>query len=166
MLVRCSLRPSASRRPAVLEVFVDADACPVKDEIYRVAYRYTLTVHVVANQSMSVPEPEHFRAVLVGDRFDEADDWIAEHAGAKDIVITADILLAARCLATGARVLGPRGRVFKDETIGEAVAAREAQQYLREMGLNAGGPPPLEERDRSRFAQRLDQLVQDIRNGK
>lgn len=147
----------------MLELFVDADACPVKDEVYRVAYRYALRVHVVANQSLSVPEPDNFRLVLVGDRFDEADDWIAEHAGADDIVITADILLAARCLEKGCRVLGPRGRVFKDETIGEAVAAREAQQYLREMGLNSGGPPPLEERDRSRFAQRLDQLVQDVR---
>ena len=131
----------------MLEIYVDADSCPVKDEIYRVAYRYALKVHVVANQSIAVPDSDAFRLVLVGG----------------DIVITADILLAARCLEKSARVLGPRGRIFKDESIGEAIAAREAQAYMREMGIQAGGPKPLEERDRSNFLQKLDQVVQAVK---
>jgi uncharacterized protein YaiI (UPF0178 family) len=150
----------------VLEVYVDADSCPVKDEIYRVAHRYALNVHVVANQSINVPDSDLFRLVLVGDRFDEADDWIEEHVGEDDIVITADILLAARCLEKNARVLGPRGRVFRDESIGEALAAREAAAYVREMGIQAGGPKPLQERDRSKFLQALDQMVQAVRRKK
>ena len=147
---------------AVLELYVDADSCPVKDEIYRVAYRYALTVHVVANQSVHVAASDSFHFVLVGDRFDEADDWIAERASEGDIVITADILLAARCLENDARVLDPRGRVFKDESIGEAIAAREAQAYMREMGIQAGGPPPMQEKDRSKFLMSLDQVVQQV----
>jgi uncharacterized protein YaiI (UPF0178 family) len=147
----------------VLEIYVDADSCPVKDEVYRVARRHGLTVHVVANQSLRVPEGAAFRMVLVGDRFDEADDWIAERTEAGDIVVTDDILLAARCLARGSRALAPRGRVFKDETIGEALAAREAQATLREMGVAGGGPRPLQEKDRSRFLQRLEELVQAVR---
>jgi uncharacterized protein YaiI (UPF0178 family) len=150
----------------MLELYVDGDSCPVKDEIYRVATRYTLTVHVVANQSVYVPNADGFRLVLVGDRFDEADDWIAERAGEGDIVITADILLAARCLERACRVLGPRGREFKDASIGDALAAREAQAYMRAMGVQAGGPPPLQQRDRSLFAQRLDQIVQAVRRGR
>ena len=146
----------------MLEVYVDADSCPVKDEIYRVAYRYALTVHVVSNQSHRVPDNDAFHTVLVSDLFDAADDWIAEHASTGDIVITADILLAARCLELGARVVGPRGRVFKDTSIGDALAAREAHAYLREMGVQGGGPPPFQERDRSRFLQRLDELVQAV----
>jgi len=150
----------------LLELFVDADSCPVKDEIYRVAYRYALTVHVVANQSHPLPDGERFRLVLVSDQFDAADDWIAEHAGLDDIVITGDILLAARCLELGARVLGSRGRIFKETSIGEALAAREAKAYLREMGIAGTGPPPFQDRDRSRFSQRLDQLVQDVRRAR
>ena len=150
----------------MLTLYVDADSCPVKDEIYRVAYRYALEVYVVANQSVHVPEGERFHAVLVGDRFDEADDWIAEHVGEKDIVVTDDILLAARCLECSARVLSARGRVFEDESIGEALAAREAQAYMREMGLQTGGPPPLQDKHRSQFAQRLDAMVQAVQRGK
>jgi len=146
----------------VLEIFVDADACPVKDEIWRVALRHRLAVHVVANQSVPLPDAPAFRLVLVGDAFDAADDWIAEHVGEHDLVVTGDILLAARCLERGARVIGPRGRVFEETGIGEALAAREASALLREMGLDAGGPPPLRERDRSRFAQRLDELVRAV----
>jgi len=147
----------------MLEIYVDADSCPVKDEVYRVAYRYGLQVRVVANQSMQVPKEDAFQLVLVGDRFDEADDWIAEHTGEGDIVVTGDFLLAARCLEAGSRVVGPRGRVFEDATIGEALAAREAQQFMREMGIQEGGPPPFQERDRSRFLQRLDELVVAVR---
>ncbi|MCB9898183.1 MAG: YaiI/YqxD family protein [Planctomycetes bacterium] len=145
------------------EIYVDADSCPVKDEIVRVATRHALSVHVVSNQSQRVPEGEAFRAVLVGDGFDEADDWIATHAGPGDIVVTADILLAARCLALGARALTPRGRVFADTSIGEALAARETQALLREMGLPSKGPPPFTDKDRSRFLQRLDELVHAVR---
>ena len=145
------------------ELYVDADSCPVKDEVYRVAYRYALTVHVVANQSVHLPEGDAFRLVLVEDRFDAADDWIAEHVDERSIVITEDILLAARCLERGARVLAPRGRVFKDETIGDAHAARGAASFLREMGLGASGPAPFQERDRSRFLQRLDELVHAVK---
>ena len=115
---------------------------------------------------VNVPDSDLFHRVLVGDRFDEADDWIEEHVGENDIVITADILLAARCLEKNARVLGPRGRVFKDESIGEALAAREAAAYVREMGIQAGGPKPLQERDRSKFLQALDQMVQAVRRKK
>ena len=146
----------------MLELYIDADSCPVKDEVYRVGWRYGLTVHVVANQSVEVPPDARFRLVLVGDRFDEADDWIADHAGPGDVVITADIPLAARCLERGCTVLGPRGRQFDEEHIGDAMAAREAAQFLREMGVG-GGPPPFADKDRSRFAQRLDVLVQQIR---
>lgn len=150
----------------MLELYIDADSCPVKDEIYRVAYRYSLNVHVVANQSHVVPDGEAFQLVLVSDMFDAADDWIAEHAGAGDIVITGDILLAARCLELGAKVVGSRGRVFKDTSIGEALASRETAAYLREMGIQGGGPPPFQDRDRSRFLQSLDGLVQAVRRGK
>ncbi|MHC5211457.1 MAG: YaiI/YqxD family protein [Planctomycetota bacterium] len=150
----------------MLEVYVDGDSCPVKDEIYRVASRYQLTVNVVANQSLSVPKGDAFRLVLVGDRFDEADDWIASRADEGDIVITADILLAARCLERGCRVLGPYGREFKDTSIGEALAAREAQEFMRAMGAQTGGPPPMQQKHRSLFLQRLDQIVQSLRRGR
>lgn len=145
------------------EIFVDADSCPVKDEVYRVASRYALAVHVVSNQSQRVPPGDLVRVVLVGDRFDEADDWIAERASTGDIVVTDDILLAARCLEAGARVLSARGRVFADTSIGDALAARETQTYLREMGLSSSGPSPFSDKDRSRFLQRLDELVHAVR---
>jgi uncharacterized protein YaiI (UPF0178 family) len=155
--------PALMQKPACPEVYVDADSCPVKDEIYRVATRYALKVYVVANQSLLVPDGGSVCFVLVGDGFDEADDWIASRVGTQDIVVTGDILLAARCLEQGARVLDPRGRVFKDESIGEALAARETQAYLREMGISSGGPPPLQDKHRSRFLQRLDEMVQAVR---
>ena len=150
----------------MLEIFVDADSCPVKDEIYRVASRHGLKVHVVSNQSMFVPHDKAFRLVLVSDRFDAADDWIAENVHEGDIVVTADILLAARCLEDGARVLDVRGRPFEDANIGNALAARETQSFLREMGIQGGGPPPLRDRDRSRFAQKLDTLVVALKRGR
>lgn len=146
----------------MLEIYIDADSCPVKDEVYRVAWRQGIVVHVVANQHVEMPPDERFRFVLVGDRFDEADDWIAERAGTGDVVVTADIPLAARCLENGCQVIGPRGRVFDEEHIGEALAAREAAQFLREMGVG-GGPPPFSDKDRSRFAQKLDVIVAQLR---
>ena len=150
----------------MLEILVDADSCPVKDEIYRVASRHRLKVHVVSNQSLFVPDDKAFRLVLVSDRFDAADDWIAGNVGEGDIVITADILLAARCLQEGARVLDVRGRPFEDANIGNALAARETRAFLREMGLQGGGPPPLGDRDRSRFARELHSLVEALKRGR
>lgn len=147
-------------------ILVDADSCPVKDEVCRVGLRYGLAVRLVANQSLPVPERGDVQAVLVSDRFDAADDWIVEHVRPDDIVITGDILLAARCLEAGARALGPRGRGFDGASIGEALAAREAAATLREMGLDTGGPPAFADRDRSRFLQALDTLVNAVRRGR
>lgn len=144
-------------------IYIDADACPVKRETYKVAVRYQLPVRLVANQDISVPPSPLVLCIVVGRAIDAADDWIAEQAGAADIVITADILLAARCLDRGARVLGPYGRQFTHDSIGDAVASRALRQELRESGVNTGGPPPMTKRDRSRFLARLDELVNAIR---
>ncbi len=145
------------------EIFVDADGCPVKDEVYRVARRYGLTVHVVANGPLRVPEDARIRRVVVSGLFDAADDWIVGHARADDIVITADIPLAGRCLEAGAHVLGPRGRPFTPDNIGDARAGRDLNDQLRQLGLIGGGPPPFAPKDRSRFLGALDALVQAIR---
>lgn len=145
----------------MVRIYVDADSCPVKDEVYLVAARGGLSVTVVANQSLHVPDFVDFE--LVPDRFDAADDWIAERAGPGDVVVTGDILLAARCLEAGARAIGTRGKPFDEATIGDAKAAREAEQFFREMGLEGRGPAPFEPRDRSRFTQGLETLVQAIR---
>ena len=150
----------------MLHVYVDADGCPVKDEIYRVAKRYGLKVTVVANARLWVPTTPGFKLVIVTDAFDAADDWIAEHAGHDDIVVTADIPLAARCLKKQARVIGPRGRVFTESSIGDALASRDVSQHLRDMGTPSGGPAPLDQRDRSSFLQRLDDVIQAVRRGK
>ena len=117
----------------MLHVYVDADACPVKDEVYRVAERYGLNVTLVANSPFRVPLHERIRLVVVGAGFDAADDWIATNAGAGDIVITADIPLASRCLKNGARVIGSTGKPFTDASIGQALAGRELSQHLREV---------------------------------
>lgn len=140
-------------------IYVDADGCPVKDEVYRVAGRYGVKVTVVANSSMRVPEGDGIDFVLVDDGFDAADDWIVERVGAKAIVVTADIPLAARCIEKGARALGPKGRVFTEESIGGALADREVASQLREHGVMTGGPAPFGKKDRSRFLQRLDDLI-------
>jgi uncharacterized protein len=149
--------PAGARR--LIEIFVDADACPVKDEVYVVATRYGVPVTLVANARMHVPRGFGVELVIVEGLPDAADDWIAEHTQAHDVVVTADIPLAARCLAKGARVLGTDGRPFTEEMIGGALATRELKSYLRESGTIAGGPRPISDRDRSRFASRLDELV-------
>ena len=141
-------------------IYVDADACPVKDEIYKVALRYDWEVLVVANQWMQTPERGRVAFVRVDDGFDAADDWIATHASAGDIVVTADIPLASRCLAVGAFALAPNGREFTADSIGGALATREIKAAIRESGGATGGPPPLSGRDRSRFSNGLDRLVQ------
>jgi hypothetical protein len=147
----------------LLHIIVDADACPVKKEIYRVADRYQLNVTLVANARMRVPNEHRITLEVVGDRFDATDDWIAENVQAHDIVVTADIPLASRCLEKGARVLGPTGKPFTEDNIGSAVATRELLAGLRAAGEITGGPPPMQKNDRSRFLQQLDNMIQSIR---
>ena len=150
-----------------IRILVDADACPVKEEVYRVARRCGCKVTLVANSSMRVPAGPMFELIVVGrGKLDAADDWIVEQAGARSIVITTDIPLAARSLEKGAKVLDPKGRAFTPESIGDALASRELSAFLRDMGDLGGGPAPFTDRDRSRFLQRLDDLIQAILRGK
>ena len=144
-------------------IYIDADACPVKSEIYRVAERYGLKVHVVSNSYLGVPRDPRIELVVVSDDFDAADNWIAERAGPGDIVITADIPLADRSLKAGAAVIGNTGVPFTTSSIGMAVASRELMSNLRAMGEVTGGPKPMSPRDRSRFLSALDEAVQKLR---
>ncbi len=141
------------------EIFVDGDACPVKEEVYAVAARIGLAVIVVANQRMHVPADLGVEMIVVEEGPDAADDWIAEEIRVGDIVITADIPLAARCLEVGAMALGTSGREFTADSIGSALATREIKASIRESGVVTGGPPPMTARDRSRFSNALDRLV-------
>ena len=147
----------------MLHIFVDADACPVKQQVYHVASRYRLDVTLVANSWMRVPNERWIALEVVEDGFDAADDWIVEHVEPRDIVVTADILLASRCLKEGACVIGPTGKPFTENNIGETVATRNLLSELRSIGEIMGGPPPLKKRDRSRFLQQLDEVIQSIR---
>jgi uncharacterized protein YaiI (UPF0178 family) len=147
----------------VPRVLVDADACPVKDEVYSVAARYGVPVTLVANSPLHVPARLRVEMIVVSDGPDAADDWIAEHVHAGDVVVTADIPLASRCLAMQARVLGTNGRPFSEDSIGGALAMRELKSQLRDSGVNSGGPPPITARDRSRFLSKLDELLQKQR---
>jgi len=147
----------------LLHIYVDADACPVKPEVYRVTGRYRLDVTLVANAWMRVPNERRIALEVVEDGFDAADDWIVEHVQPHDIVVTADILLASRCLKEGAHAIGPTGKPFTEDNIGQAVAMRDLLSELRGTGEITGGPPPLKKRDRSRFLQQLDQVIQSIR---
>ena len=140
--------------------YIDADACPVKDEVYRVAARYAAPVKVVSNSFMMVPKNPLIERVVVDAGSDIADDWIAERAGPDDIVITADIPLAGRCLKAGAQVIGPRGDAFTEDSIGSALAGRAVAEHLRSLGEITGGPKPFRPKDRSRFLQALDTAVQ------
>ena len=148
-------------------IYVDADACPSKEEVHRVAARYGIPVVLVANSRMRVPDGGGVRLVIVaGGQLDSADDWIAERAGAGDVVVTTDIPLAARCVAAGAGVLDPRGKVHSEDSVGDALATRNIMAHLREAGtISGGGPAPLAKRERSLFLQRLDELVQRARRG-
>jgi uncharacterized protein YaiI (UPF0178 family) len=143
----------------MIEIYVDADACPVKQEIYRVAARHRLKVILVANSRMRVPDNASVELILVDDQLDAADDWIAEHVKENDIVITGDIPLASRCLKKDAQVLSPRGKAFTEDSIGAALASRELLSHLRELGTIAGGPAPFKKRDRSQFLHRLDETI-------
>ena len=147
----------------MLHIFIDADACPVKNEVYRVARRYCLDVTLVANSSMRVPDDQRITLEVVGDGFDAADDWIVENLEPHDIVITADVHLASRCLKNGAHVLGTSGKPFTEANIGSAVATRDLLSDLRGAGEITGGPRPLTKRDRSFFLQKLDEVIQAIR---
>jgi uncharacterized protein len=146
-----------------LKILIDADACPVKDEVYRVALRHGLPVLVVANRGISIPALEWVTLEVVGGRFDAADDRIVERVDAGDVVVSDDISLAARCLEKGAWVLSPKGRRFTEESIGEDLATRDLLAHLREGGRVGGGPPPFDRRHRSRFLEQLEGVLRAAR---
>lgn len=149
---------------SAIRILVDADACPVKDEIYRVAWRHEVAVKVVSNSRLRVPDHVLIERVVVSDGFDAADDWIADNADARSIVVTADILLADRALKAGANVLGPNGKPFTPASIGPAIATRAIMADLRSgMGDRVGGPPPFSKADRSQFLQALDSALVRIK---
>lgn len=139
-----------------MRVLVDADACPVKEEVYKVALRHRVPVTVVSNAVLRIPADPLIDRVVVSQAFDAADDWIAEQARAGAVVITADILLAERCLKAGASVIAPNGKPFTRDSIGSAIAVRAIMADLRAGGDQLGGPPPFSKADRSRFLQVLD----------
>jgi hypothetical protein len=155
-------RADRPRLEGMLTIYIDADACPVKDEIYRVARRYGMRVAVVANSPLRVPSDAQVELVVRAG-FGAADDWIAEQAGPGDVVITADIPLAARCLAKSALVLDPKGREFTDSDIGSALAMRDLMDGLRQGGAVTGGPAPRTPKDRSRFLSKLDEAINAVR---
>lgn len=144
-------------------IYIDGDACPVKEEVYRVARRYEVSVIVVSNASLRVPEEALIRLEVVKGGFDSADNWIVEQIGLGDIAITADIPLADRCLQKGARVLGPKGNAFNEDSIGEALATRALLDMLRQSGEFGGGPAPFARADRSRFLSKLDETIHAAR---
>ncbi|MGX0583943.1 YaiI/YqxD family protein [Sphingomonas sanguinis] len=147
------MAPGVEQQPQIL---VDADACPVKEEIYRVAFRLEVPVTMVSNTHFRIPQHPLVTRIVVGAGFDAADDWIAEHAHAASVVVTADILLADRCLKAGAAVIAPNGKPFTTSSIGNAVAVRAIMSDLRAGGERVGGPPPFAKEDRSRFLSALD----------
>ncbi len=142
-----------------MRIYVDADACPVKEEVYRVARRYGLPVSVVSNSWINIPREPLIESVVVDAGPDVADDWIAERAGSGDVVVTADIPLASRALKAGAAALAPNGRPFTTDSIGSALASRAIGEHLRASGEITGGPKPFGPADRSRFLQALDEAV-------
>lgn len=146
-----------------MHIYVDADACPVKDEVYRVAGRYELAVTLVANSWMNVPAVEWITLEVVRSGLDAADDWIVDRAEPSDVVVTADIPLASRCLSKGALVVSPTGKAFTENNIGDALATRDLLTELRSAGERTGDPPPLDKKARSLFLQRLDAAVQSAR---
>lgn len=148
------------------KIFIDADGCPVKDEVYRVAERYQLAVVLVANKPLNLPLNPLLEMVVVKGNFDAADDWIVDNCQAHDIVITADILLAERCVKKSARVLGHKGDEFTEDNIGSAVASRELMQNLRHMDQVRGGPAPMDKNARSKFLATLDRIIQSLKKDK
>jgi uncharacterized protein len=150
----------------MFKIYVDADSCPVKQEVYRVANRYDLKVILVANKAINTPGETRIELIVVSNGQDAVDDWIIDNINPNDILITADIPLASSSVKKGARVLSPRGIVFKESSMGDALATRDLMTHLRDIGVNTGGPPSFAKKDRSRFLQALDSLIQAIRNGK
>ncbi len=150
-----------------IQIYVDADACPVKDEIYRVAYRLEVPVIIVSNSHFRVPQHPLVSRIVVSDAFDAADDYIAERASEKTVVITSDILLADRCVKAGSEVIGSNGKPFTADSIGAAVATRAIMADLRAgMGTeNIGGPPPFTKADRSKFLSSLDEVLVRLKRG-
>lgn len=146
----------------MLEIYIDADGCSVKDEIYKVATRYQLKVFIVANKYLQIPANSNFQMQIVSGGFDAADDWIAETISNGDILITSDLLLADRCLKRGAKVLGPKGRELTEENIGDVLSTRELMSHLRHMGATNTGPAPMTKNDRSQFLGKLDQIIQAL----
>ena len=149
----------------VPRIYVDADACPVKEEIYRVAERHNLPVSVVAGQFIRVPQDPRIERIAAGSAMDAADDWIAERAGKGDIVITSDIPLASRCVKAGAEVIAPNGKPFTEASIGMTLAVRNLMTDLRSSGEITGGPKSFAARDRSAFLSALDQTIRRIQRG-
>lgn len=144
-------------------ILVDADACPVKQEIYKVAIRHKVRVKIVSNSYLKIPDNSLFEAVVVSADFDAADNYIAEISSKNTIVVTADILLAGRCLKAQARVLAPNGKLFTDDSIGSAIATRALFEDLRAGGEQLGGPPPFSKADRSRFLASLHEVIISLR---
>lgn len=147
----------------MIRIYIDADGCPVKDEVYRVAERYRIPVVLVANKRLNLPVNSLLEMVVVTGAFDAADDWIVENSRPNDIVVTADILLADRCVKKSVRVLGPKGVELTAENIGSAVATRELMQELRQSGEIYGGPTPMDKKARSRFLAKLDEIIQSVK---
>jgi uncharacterized protein YaiI (UPF0178 family) len=147
----------------LFKIYVDADACPVKPEIYRVAKRCSLDVMLVANSWMRTPNTQNIQLQVVGAGADVADDWIVEHIQPYDIVVTTDIPLADHCIKKEARVISPTGKLFTKDNIGDSVATRNLLTELRSAGMETGGPPPITQRDRSFFLQQLDNVIQAVR---
>jgi hypothetical protein len=161
------LKPLSIRQPMTspskpMRIYVDADACPVKDEIYRVAARHQLPVSVVAGQFIRVPQDSLIERIAAGPAMDAADDWIAERAGPGDIVITSDVPLASRCVKTGAEVIAPNGKPFTEQSIGMTLAVRNLMTDLRSSGEVTGGPRSFSPRDRSALLSALDQIIRRI----
>jgi uncharacterized protein YaiI (UPF0178 family) len=146
-----------------VQIYVDADACPVKDEVVRVAERHGLAVHIVSNAWMRIADSPLINRVVVEEGPDVADDWIAAQIGSGDIAVTADIPLAARCIKAGAKVIGPTGKPFTESSIGMALAMRDLMADLRETGQVQGTNSAFTRQDRSRFLQALEQAIQDVR---
>ena len=147
---------------STIQIYIDADGCPVKEEVYKVAARYKIKVYVVANKYLNVPLDPGVEMTVVEGKFDAADDWIVDHVTERDIVVTSDILLAEKCVLKRTRVLGPKGNEFTEDNVGMAVANRELMQNLRHMGEKRGGPAPMEKKDRSQFLGKLDQIIQSL----
>ncbi len=155
-----------TRQGVPVRIYVDADACPVKEEVVRVAARHGLPVFMVSNSYMRLPDSDLVSRIVVDEGADAADDWIATRIGAGDIAVTADVPLAARCVRAGAKVIGPTGKPFSDANIGMALAMRDLKADLREAGAISGFNASFTRKDRSQFLQVLEQAVQDIKRGR